>query len=84
MTFSGYWVLVGILAVFNYAFAFILSIEISAFDLMTTRKKLLWNLLAWGVPVIGPIFTHRYLEIGWAKGDSAGGNNTMLPPGDGF
>jgi len=67
----------------NYCFAFMMTIELSSFDLMEKSKKVLWVLLIWIVPVVGPLIMHRYLKIGWAKGRISGGND-IQPPSDGI
>ncbi|UDL03352.1 hypothetical protein [Marinobacter sp. CA1] len=73
----------GLLALLNYSFAFMVSIEVCARDLMPRRHKIGWSALAWLIPIIGPIFTHRYLNIGWVKGSGRGGSNGIVPPSDG-
>lgn len=79
---SGYWVLVGVAALLNYGFAFMLSIEINELEILPTSSKAKWLILAWLVPVVGPIYTHKKLNIGWATSDSSGGSS-IQPPGDG-
>jgi len=72
---SEYLFFIGLIALFNYVFAFMLTIEISGLELMPAPKKFLWCLLVWLVPIFGPVLTHKYLKIGWAKGGSNHGGD---------
>ncbi|MFL1483973.1 hypothetical protein [Marinobacter sp. LN3S78] len=73
----------GILALVNYFFAFMLSIEIGEHELMPLKKKIGWHVFTWLVPIVGPLLTHRFLKVGWAKGSGSGGGSGMSPPSDG-
>ena len=76
-------VFLSIVAMLNYSFAFMLSIEISANELLSKPKQVMWNLVVWLIPVVGPAVTHYKLSVGWAHEDSTGGNNILPPGGDG-
>ena len=68
-----------VLALLNYSFAFMVSIEISANDLLPKRRKIASHTLTWLLSFLGPFFTHRMLKIGWAKGSNSGGDS-IVPP----
>jgi hypothetical protein len=68
-----------VLALLNYSFAFMVSIEITVNDLLPKKRKLAWHTLTWLLPLLGPFLTHRMLQIGWAKGSGSGGDS-IVPP----
>ncbi|WP_323847444.1 hypothetical protein [Microbulbifer magnicolonia] len=77
----------GIKAVFG-AFGFIcllaniaLTIELNNYPMKSRVKKFLFYLVVWLVPLIGAIWSHRKLKIGWAKGDGSSGHDTPVDPG---
>lgn len=76
-------ILLGVAALLNYSFAFMLSIEISANELLSTPKRIMWNIFVWLVPIAGPVVAHYKLSVGWAHEDATGGNNILPPGGDG-
>lgn len=72
---KGVWVLIGLIALAHLFMAYFISIELSDYPLLNKSKKVLWYLIIWLLPVVGPLLAYRKLNIKSGSPASAGGTN---------
>ena len=60
--------------------SFLTTRELINYPLLTQGKKIIFLLVLWGLPFIGAFIVHKVIGLGWAKGDTSGGDGQVLPP----
>lgn len=78
----GYQGLLFVILLAHVALGTMMTIELAQIQMLSKIRKCLWFCFVWLFPVLGPLISHKKLKIGWAKGDSAGGHSSTVPPDD--
>ena len=71
---------IAIVLLISIFFSILATKEVNEYPLFTIKQKIFWLIILWCIPIVGAIIVHKVIGLGWAKGDSSGGDGSVLPP----
>ena len=60
--------------------SFLATRELNEYPLFSKKRKIFLLVILWCIPIVGAIIVHKAIGLGWAKGETNGGDSSVLPP----